>query len=761
MKLDRLAFLTLVILNQAAWAQRQKDTATDRPKVGLVLSGGGARGLAHIAVIQAIERAGVQIDYIGGTSMGAVIAGLYAAGYNGAQIERLARQIDFFEALSHPISRRYKSYFEKKYGERYALVLPVRKGKIELPTAYSEGQKVLQVYTSLTRNVHPISDFDSLAVPYLAVATDLQTGGEVLLRRSFLPQAMYASSTFPSLLVPFEIGGKLLVDGGVVNDFPVQEVIDMGADIIIGVDARGSQRTRAQLKSISSVLTQIATFASRWKTERQVGLVDVLIRPDVDAYTTLDFNKKAQIIEKGARAARAHFTDLKRIAERQSGVSQHGNPIPPLQDSIQLGGIAIGGNESYTRDFILGKFGFAQGHTITVEQLNQGIDRIYGTGNFKFVNYKITPSDRGSELQIMLTENRDRDQVKLGLHYDDVFKTGILFNGISKNGLFKNSTLSLDIILGDRPRYAFNYFVENGLSLGFGLRSTYLNASSDSETRVSDLFKGFDWDVSAGASGALSDIDYRYFHHALFLQSSCWRQLALELGVALDDIRLGVDPFPTDRGLTHIELGGAFFVPYVSVGLDTYNRSDFATSGLRLDGGLQYIAWGSESAVKVRFRDHSEWDANFDPTAVAKAQVEWAIPIKDRFAIRLGALLGVTIGSQPPLPYRFFLGGNCKQDLNNAIPFYGYGAWGDAGKYIGKADLAFQYEFARRGYLTLFGNVANLRDSYSDLSSKRFNRDGLGIGCGLESPIGPLEIKYSYSSSAKRNRIYVNLGFWF
>lgn len=759
MKLDLLPLLLLVLLTQNAWAQRKKDTLTDRPKVGLVLSGGGARGLAHIAAIREIERAGVQIDYIGGTSMGAVIGGFYAAGYNGTQIERLARQIDFFELLSNPIVRRYKSYFEKKYGAHYALSLPIRNGRIELPSAYSEGQRVLQTYTSLTRNVHGISNFDSLSVPYLAIATDLQTGKEVLLNHGFLPQVMYASSTFPTLLVPFQIGGEPLVDGGIVNDFPVQEVIDMGADIIIGVDARGDQRTKEQLKSMSSVLTQISTFVSRWKTERQVKLVDVLIKPDVSAYGTIDFNKKDDIIERGVRAAHAHFTALKKVAERQRKVLRHGNAIPPLQDSIQIDEIAIEGNKNYTRDFILRKFGFARGANLAVEQINQGIDRIYGAGNFKFVNYKITPSDRGSKLQIILTENKDADCVKLGLHYDDVFKTGILLNGTFKNRLLKNSTLSLDIVLGDRPRYVFNYLVENGLKLSFGLHSTYIEPAA--KTRVSEFFNGTALAMGAGESGFSRDLSYAYFHHAFFLQSSRWKQLIMGLGVALDDIRIRVDDFPTGKGLARLELRNAFFVPYFFVGLDTYNRSDFATSGFRLDGRLQYIAFGSKSAEKIALQDGSEWDSNFDPTAIGKAHIEWAIPIRDRFTIRLGATLGVTMGRKPPLAYRFFLGGNCKQDINHVIPFYGYRILSKAGKYIGAGGIAFQYELSQRNYLNLFGNVANLRDTYSDLSSKKINCDGLGIGYGMESPIGPIEVKYSYTTTGNHSRVYLNAGFWF
>jgi len=223
-----LFFLQLVVA---------QDTITQkRPKIGLVLSGGGAKGFAHIGVLKVLEQAGVKIDYIGGTSMGAVVGGLYASGYNATQIDSIFQDTNFDELLQDYMPRTSKSFFEKRNDELYSVSLPFNKFKLGIPVALSKGIYNYNMLAKLTHNVRHIRDFNQLPIPFICVATNIENGEEVILRDGFLAQAMMASSAFPSLFSPVELNGKVLIDGGVTNNYPVKELRRMGAEIIIGVD---------------------------------------------------------------------------------------------------------------------------------------------------------------------------------------------------------------------------------------------------------------------------------------------------------------------------------------------------------------------------------------------------------------------------------------------------------------------------------------------------------------------------------------------
>ena len=238
---------TLILLLSIFFVQNtiaQDTLLKKRPKVGLVLSGGGAKGFAHIGVLKVLEKAGVKIDYIGGTSMGAVVGGLYATGYSATQIDSIFHDTDFDELLQDYIPRASKSFYEKHNQELYALTLPFNKFKIGIPIALSKGMYNYNLLSKLTHSVRHVRDFNKLPIPFLCVATDIEKGEQVLLNSGYLPQAMLASSAFPSLFSPVEINGRLLIDGGVVNNFPIDEIRKLGADIVIGVDVQDDLKDR-------------------------------------------------------------------------------------------------------------------------------------------------------------------------------------------------------------------------------------------------------------------------------------------------------------------------------------------------------------------------------------------------------------------------------------------------------------------------------------------------------------------------------------
>ncbi|WP_337251763.1 patatin-like phospholipase family protein [Maribacter halichondriae] len=384
--LKKVFSILLIILPVLTYAQQngQKDDL----KVGLVLSGGGAKGLAHIGALKVIEEAGVKIDYIGGTSMGAIVGGLYAAGYSATELDSIFRNTDFATLIQDNLPRGAKSFYEKEVSEKYALTLPFNKFRISFPPAYSGGQSIYNELVRVLYHVKDVSDFSKLSIPFLCIATDVETGEEVLLDRGYLPEAILASGTLPSLFEPAAMGDRVLIDGGVVNNYPIEEVKNMGADIIIGVDVQQGLRNREALLSATEILLQINNYRTAVAMEEKSKMTDIYIKPEIGDYSVVDFNSGKQIIENGEIAAREKFDALKEISQQQNREGKLVKYVVP-KDTLIVKQLVLKGNENYTRGYVKGKLRFDLDKKITFEKLQQGISNLSATGNFKTIRYEL------------------------------------------------------------------------------------------------------------------------------------------------------------------------------------------------------------------------------------------------------------------------------------------------------------------------------------------------------------------------------------
>ena len=285
-----------------------------RPKVGLVLSGGGAKGLAHIGVLKVLEEQGVKIDYIGGTSMGAIIGGLYASGYTATQLDSIFKSVDADALLQDYIPRNSKSFYEKRNDEIYAIQLPFNNFKIGSPVSISRGMYNYNLLNELLAHVRFENNFSKLPIPFLCVATDVVSGEAVIIESGNLPQSILASGAFPSLYTPVEIDAKLLIDGGVVNNYPIEEIRKKGIDIIIGVDVQDGKKERENIKGMFDILMQIANYGMYDGMEEKVKATDIYIKPDIANYSVITFDKGSEIIQKGIEAAKEKLPQIKQLS---------------------------------------------------------------------------------------------------------------------------------------------------------------------------------------------------------------------------------------------------------------------------------------------------------------------------------------------------------------------------------------------------------------------------------------------------------------
>lgn len=300
------------------------DSFAGRKKVGLVLSGGGAKGIAHIGVIEVLEKAGIPIDYVVGTSMGSIVGGLYAIGYTGEELDTLVRQQDWTFLLSDKVKRDYLPFMEKEATEKYVFSFSFGKGKERrVPAGFVAGQNVYNLFTDLTLGYHDSLDFNRLPIPFACIAANIVDGQEVVLNKGNLVQAMRASMAIPGFFTPVHLDSMVLVDGGIVNNFPADVAKAMGADIIIGVDVQADLRKSDKLNTFPEVMGQLINLMCLNKFEENYALTDLYIKPDINEYSAASFNPQAvdTLIVRGKRAAEAQWEKLMAL-KKEIGITE-------------------------------------------------------------------------------------------------------------------------------------------------------------------------------------------------------------------------------------------------------------------------------------------------------------------------------------------------------------------------------------------------------------------------------------------------------
>ncbi|NJO69863.1 MAG: hypothetical protein HC830_11805 [Bacteroidetes bacterium] len=295
---------------------------------------------------------------------------------------------------------------KRKDFERYVGEFPIVKGRVAIPRALVDGQKVSMMLSHFTWPVHTINNFDSLPIPFRCIATDIENVRPVVLKNGFLPDAIRASMAIPSFFSPIEIDGMLLVDGGILRNFPVQDAKEMGADIIIGVEVSANLYTKDQLNSVVRIMDQVSSFQAARSNAEQAALCDILIKPDIGNYNMFSFEDIDSLILNGERAARKMLPQLKALVDslKQFQYRYTRLRIPPDLDSIYIKSIHYEGLDKVSKNLVKGNFEIRDTGWIKLQELEHGIERLYGTRFFERVNYRLNPSLEGSELTLRFKE---------------------------------------------------------------------------------------------------------------------------------------------------------------------------------------------------------------------------------------------------------------------------------------------------------------------------------------------------------------------
>ena len=393
-------------------------------KIGLSLSGGGAKGFAHIGVLKVIDSLGVKIDYISGTSMGAIVGGLYASVYTGKEIEKIVLDTDFYNIIANEKTRQETTFFNKSV-DKYILTIPVKDGKINvLPKAISTGQKNIYLLKELFKNVSTIDDFSKLPIPFLCIGTNLESGKMEIFEKGDLVSSIMASSAFPSLMDPVKIGDSLYIDGAMTVNYPSKPLKDKGIDIVIGVDLSQGLATAKDLQSAISILNQVIDYGIQKETKNQYNYTDINIHPDLTGFGATSYDAKKTILDSGYAEAKKYVEPLSLLPKKEIDLLRA--PINSIYSNVyKIDSLVLENSRIFGKNYVQGKMNLRVPSLQTYGGINKMIDRLYATNNYKLINYDVIQHDGGNYLKLNLTEDDTRFFLKFGLHYDEVFKTGL------------------------------------------------------------------------------------------------------------------------------------------------------------------------------------------------------------------------------------------------------------------------------------------------------------------------------------------------
>ena len=718
---------------------------TARPKIGLTLSGGGARGLAHIGILKAIDSAGLKIDCITGTSMGAVMGSLYAIGYTGNEIENIARNTDWNRMLSNQTDLRSLSMEEKEEYGKYSIELPFEKRKFRLPSGALDPQELWLKLSELYFPVHNIKDFTKLKIPFKCLATDIESAEPVVLDSGELLQAIRASIAIPGLFSPVEMGGRKLVDGGVVRNLPVLEAKSMGADFMLVSNVSQGLRSKEKLTNPIQVLYQIAFFMEKEDNVKQVSQSDEYILHPLDGYTAADFNAAQSIIDSGIAMGLKLYPRFKQIAdslEAVYGETSDDTSIPGRSDSVYISSYAINGLNAMSRRSFLHSINYHPDAWYTPRMLTENIRRGYGTRNFSNIRYSLIPENGDSSKIIFDVDEIGSTHGKLGMSYNTFMGIGAQVNMTTRNFLTRKSKSFVSLNLGENLR----------------LRGEHLQYLGKFNHIA--LVPGFQYERFR--IGTYNDFkrDGIYISHYLKtdlrLQMASDRSYTMGIGVR----REWMNYSPTTPAILEVSGSNRFWTSYGFAALNTLDKPHYPNKGYKLNGELAWI-YAQEPDPVYREVAGSDKDSSTYSTGnylQASLFSEAFYPINSKLVFSSMFQVGANADPLQNLLNAFYVGGLTRM-YRNQILFAGLQDFTVYSNSVAAAQAALRLECYENLYLIGRTNVMAydfIRPSGSVDKSAWVS--GSSITMAYKSMIGPIELSFMYSRKTKALQTYVTIG---
>lgn len=751
--------------------------ACHRPTVALVLSGGGAKGAAHVGVIKYLESIGMPVDIVMGTSMGGLVGGIYALGYNAAQLDSIIRDIDWDMALSDRVPRDYLSYSSIKYKEKYVLSFPFLYDKKDymhkfeteqqysrrsedihfgageadatnmvkdnllgsLPSGMVYGQNVNNILSSLSVGYQDRTDFYNLPIPFLCVATDLVTGTAKVWTEGKLNTALRSTMSIPGLFAPVRIDGMVLVDGGMRNNYPTDLAKKVGADIVIGVNLSDGYKNYDQINNLADIINTGIDMLGRTSFESNIDIPDVNIKPDLHEYNMLSFDDRSidTIINRGYMAALAvadKLDSIKKVVGPDVTVLRN-DPADDIRlRKVLVSGVEITGVDDKESLYLMNKIKVGAGSRMGNAEIEDAVATIFGTNAFDYVNYELL----GDEEPYRLRFNCKRGpvcQLGLGGRFDTEEIVSVLVNlGI---GVHKIQGSSLDFTgkVGTNPSagLTYSYISPRGMSFNVmaGVRYTDRNTFSIGDNRFRINF-----------------LDVR---QEIFLSNIKWSTFFLKTGFRNDYYNVNSVMAEQAFGDYDVnQLSNDYVTFFINARKDSFDNAYIPTKGKSFGLSYDRVFGGGPQ----RFN-------NFHAITLDAKQVVGG----DWFAFIPSVNVRYLVGDEVPVPFTNTIGGSMAgRYLDQQIPFIGINNAAAMQKILGVVRTDWRVKLLKNNYLTAIANYALSCDELS--AFKDWDNDVAGyIGCGLQytynSIVGPVSLNVHWSNYTHNVGLYLSMGFDF
>ncbi len=718
-----------------------------RPKIGLVLSGGGAKGLAHIGILKAIDSAGLQVNYITGTSMGSIIGALYACGYSADSIEKIVSTTDWDLLFTNSASLRSLILEEKDEYDKYAIELPWLNRRFLLPGGVLESEELWLKFSEFFFPVHNIKNFSKLPRPFNCIATDVATGEAVVLDSGEIVSAVRASMAIPSVFTPVDYNGRKFIDGGVVRNFPVSDVKAMGANFIIGSNVAGGLLAKEKINNVFQVLMQVAFFRNDADFQAQKKLCNIYIHHDLADYNMASFSSSDEIINEGIKKGDSVYATLKHLNDSLNaiyGTSAIKKNLLPNIDSVKITAYAIKGLVRTSEQFFLNRILFQNNQWYTASSLSADIRRAFGTRYYQKIVYSLETLPDGTCKIIFDVEENPLTFAKLGINYNSFMGISLVGNLTARNFFTPYSRSMVTINVGENMRIKAEHLQFIGkyktVSVAASTQAEYINFNSYNNFVKDGLYQ------------------QGYFLGDLHAQWALKSKYSMGIGTRFEAFYY--KPEITSK----FELRGSNSLvnSYVFIKLNTLSNNIYPKNGTKVDLEAGYVY---DQDPKLKYLQDGQPITNLDSLGFnfsnfirTRLNIERYVSLTKKYTLFTQEQAGINFNQRVNILNDYFIGG-LNYTFLNQITFAGLNEATEHSSSVATFALGLRYEMYSN--LFLIGRVNALYYNFigSDNSpGNPYFLSGASITLGYKFILGPLEISAMYCNQAKQVIPYINLG---
>ena len=753
--------------------------SSEGPKVGLTLSGGGAKGAAHIGVLKYLVEQGIPIDYIAGTSMGSIVGGLYAIGYTSDQLDSLISNLDWSQYITGGLDRRYRSASSRKERSAYLLSVPFNLGTLDsnisearrrsngfiasLPGSFMGGNNITNLFNNLSLGYQDSMDFDDFPIPFACVATDVISGGEYVMRSGRFPTAIRASMAIPGVFSPVELDGKVLVDGGMTNNFPVDVCKGMGADYVIGVEVSDEMATDAsQLRSLPQIFNQLVSVTVQAKSAQNRGGCRIYLHPDISGFGTMSFNKSAidSLVRRGYECAKAHADEIEALKQELMARGRDMKSAAEMRelhrklsienDRMALMSINMGKMPESDKRWLLSKTKLRTGVPVTGKDIIEAVNIFKGTGAYSAVSYRLSDVDDKAADATDSIKSYDltfdfqpspRHSFAIGARFDSEEAAAVLLNvGFNRNTL---RGFKADVSL----KLAQNFHID--------LVGTY---AARKFAKINLAYRLYNSRFDMGSLLSQRYYSTHFYKHNISFFFSEFYLFRVSGTAGLDEEFLVFDRLQAGNAL----LFGDDNLRTGSLGVfgtfkyDSRDDSYFARNGANVDLDAHW---------RINNHDLAHPDSIKSPgfADISVAYQHFITPRGGRFTLIPQVYTRFIVGSDYHFAYRNLVGGELAgRYITHQMPFVGVLTPQQAERCATVVRLDIRCNVKGKHYLTAMANYMASADAYWHYFGKDYeDRYGFGLQYAYDSPVGPLSLTGFWSNVYHRFGVYLSLGYVF